>query len=116
MLANVLHELEVLVLHELLAHALGDGLAESSLVLDVGVLAIDGLPELLVVLSRHEVGDLRDLEREVARVVCQLVLLDLQQGCHLAIALRIGVAGIEGDDVAELCALEEVALGLHLDL
>ena len=55
MLANVLHELEVLILHELLAHALGDGLAESSLVLDVGVLSIDGLPELLVVLSRHEV-------------------------------------------------------------
>ena len=71
---------------------------------------------MLVDLSLHETADFRNLEREVARVLSHLVLLYLQQARHLDIALRISLAGIPSDDVAQLAAVEQFLLVLHLHI
>ena len=60
--------------------------------------------------------DLGDLIAEVSSQVLHVVLLYLQQGCHLSIVVGIGLLGVEGDDITRLGTVEELLLVLSLDI
>ena len=60
--------------------------------------------------------DLSDLIAEVGCQVLHLLLVNLQQGSHLGIILRIGLLRIEGNDVTGLGVVEELTLILILDI
>ena len=45
-----------------------------------------------------------------------IVILQTQQASHLGVIVCIGLAGIEGDDVAKLSSFEELLLVVDLDI
>ena len=114
-LADIEQELIVAVCLELLTDLVCDLLAELLLILH-SALAEGLVEQRLIHLCLHEAADLCDLIGEVALVVLHVLFLDLQQGRHLHVALRICLAGIPGDDVAQLSAIEEFLLVVHLHI
>ena len=115
MRAHVEQELIVAVLDELGLQHVADLLAELLLVLACS-LAEDAVEQLLVHLGGLEVADFRHLVAEVAVQVLHLLLVNLQQGGNLSIVVGIGLLGVEGDNVAGLATVEELALLLVLDI
>ena len=112
--ANVTQELEVAVQNQLTLQAVCDALTEVSLILHT--LTKHFLEELSVNGSGLEVANLSNLEAEVCIQVLHSLLVGLQQGSNLCIVIGISLLGVEGDDVAQLSAVELLLLVLTLNV
>ena len=112
---HVEQELIVTVGLELLTDLISNLLAELFLVL-YSALTEGLVKQSLVNLSLLEAADLGNLIGKVTLVVLDFLLLNLQQARNLYIALRISLAGIPSDDVAQFGTLEEFLLVVHLHI
>ena len=113
--ANVEHELVVAVLLQLRTNLVGDAAAELLLALH-RALAIDLVEQLLVDGVLLVAADLGNLIAEVALVLGNLLFLYLEQRADLGIVLRIGLAGVERDNVAQLGTVEVSLFLIHLNI
>ena len=113
--AHILQKLEVAVADHRGLEALGNLLAESLLVSAIA-LTEHLVEQLLVDLGGSEARDFRHLVAKVRLHLASLFgIVHLEQSLQLGIAL-VGLAGVEGEDVAQLAAFEDLLLVFGLDI